>query len=213
MFCDKCGVQIPDDSVFCPNCGKRLAVMPRVASRNTGYTAPAPDGAKAPYVPAKTERKVKLGDALFLLGGVGFIAAIVVTMLIMFGKPYLKPVDDFFDALNFDDKELLREIISDELNDYYGYDLYEDCAEAMDTAADISYAVVSAEKAEDSPDYDDLVEMFGSQRVKDCYVIRADSTLFSTSVNDNIQVKWYFLVGESDGKWKILFAEADDWLY
>ena len=209
MFCDKCGVQIPDDSVFCPNCGKRLAVMPRAALRNAGYMASAPAGAKASYMPAKTGRKVKWGDVLFLLGGVGLIAALVVTMVIMYGKPYLKPVEDFFDAYNNNDEELLREIISDELNDYYGYDLYEDYAEAMDAAADVSYAIVYAEKAEDSPDYDYLVEMLGSQRVKDCYVVRADSTMFSSYVVDNIQVEWYFLVGESDGKWKILFAEPD----
>ena len=40
MFCHKCGTQIPDDGIFCPKCGERIAT----ASDETALLLPSADG-------------------------------------------------------------------------------------------------------------------------------------------------------------------------
>lgn len=42
MFCSKCGKQIPDDSVFCPECGQSLSQAAPSPSPGATPSAPAP---------------------------------------------------------------------------------------------------------------------------------------------------------------------------
>ena len=61
MFCDKCGLEIPDDSVFCPGCGNKQA--------------------------KKTEKTSRKNAKAFLTGGIVFIAlAVMVVVAISDGK-------------------------------------------------------------------------------------------------------------------------------
>jgi len=38
-FCTECGFKLPDDAVFCPNCGASLITAPK--NENVGVEAPA----------------------------------------------------------------------------------------------------------------------------------------------------------------------------
>ena len=40
MFCDQCGAELPDDSVFCPKCGARLTSVDSEANNAAGEAAP-----------------------------------------------------------------------------------------------------------------------------------------------------------------------------
>lgn len=40
MFCDQCGAELPDDSVFCPKCGARLTSVDSEANNTAGEAAP-----------------------------------------------------------------------------------------------------------------------------------------------------------------------------
>ena len=55
MYCENCGVKIPDDSRFCEHCGKPLTFP---GSPDSGRPAPAPDTARGvPVFVSKTKKR------------------------------------------------------------------------------------------------------------------------------------------------------------
>ena len=40
MFCDQCGAELPDDSVFCPKCGAKQTPVDSEANNVAGEAAP-----------------------------------------------------------------------------------------------------------------------------------------------------------------------------
>jgi hypothetical protein len=59
MYCKDCGEQIPDDSVFCPECGAKLTVAPAAAAPPSASTPP-------PASPTAGAASQDVGQGLFI---------------------------------------------------------------------------------------------------------------------------------------------------
>ncbi|MCL2679179.1 MAG: DUF4190 domain-containing protein [Dehalococcoidia bacterium] len=73
MFCSKCGTQTTNDSLYCSNCGNRLAA-------STAATQP-------PAAGTQTKRTNSMAIASLALGIIGFVIPIIITSIlaIIFG--------------------------------------------------------------------------------------------------------------------------------
>lgn len=78
MFCRFCGATYPDDSTFCPSCGKSVATTPAPSSAGTAAAATAP----APQpMPAKYEKERKI-----LIAGIVLSLAVAAVALALYLK-------------------------------------------------------------------------------------------------------------------------------
>ena len=84
MYCRECGKQIPDDSRFCPECGKPVSVRPKAEPAPAPNPAPAPAPAPTPAPTPKKKKKTGLVIGL-IAGGVVLLAAIAVAVLFFLG--------------------------------------------------------------------------------------------------------------------------------
>lgn len=97
--CPKCGVQLPDDAVFCNNCGNNLSAEPQQA-------APAAEPVAAPVNNATLDSAVeknkntKIG-MIAIIGGAAVVVILLVCLLISsLGGGYKSPINDLVKALN-----------------------------------------------------------------------------------------------------------------
>ncbi len=139
MNCTNCGNNLPDNSVFCPNCGSPVQTAPSSAPapQQSMYQAPVseqqnmyqqpinnqtmyqqPMNAQQSYSPYGAPQKKKskapwiiLGVSLFLLIA---IIAIVIVLIVSSGPDQSTPkdaVDSFLEAVSDKDQEDLLEVI------------------------------------------------------------------------------------------------------
>lgn len=72
MFCDNCGKQMPDDSIFCQECGAKQETEPEVKT-----TAPAPTAAPVPLSPEEAAKAAKRKKMTMAAAG-GVLALFVI---------------------------------------------------------------------------------------------------------------------------------------
>ena len=97
--CPKCGVQLPDDAVFCNNCGNNLSAEPQQA-------APAAEPVAAPVNNATLDSAVeknkntKIG-MIAIIGGAAVVVILLLCLLVSsLGGGYKSPINDLVKALN-----------------------------------------------------------------------------------------------------------------
>jgi hypothetical protein len=81
MFCRYCGSAHPEDSSFCPSCGKSVASATAPTSAGTTAAAPAPAAFPAQAMPAKYEKERKI-----LIGGIIVAVIVAAVALILYLK-------------------------------------------------------------------------------------------------------------------------------
>ena len=150
--CPKCGVQLPDDAVFCNNCGNNLSAEPQQA-------APAAEPVAAPVNNATLDSAVeknkntKIG-MIAIIGGAAVVVILLLWLLISsLGGGYKSPINDLVKALNkestnyedfvnaaapdfvatacFDLVDLIRDVDADVIEDFE-----EDIADSLEDGYD-----------------------------------------------------------------------------
>lgn len=71
MFCEKCGTQNPDNSMFCQNCGNKMAAEPAPA-------AAAPAAVAAPAAKPVNTKKVLIIAAIVALAVIAIVVAVLI---------------------------------------------------------------------------------------------------------------------------------------
>lgn len=123
MFCEKCGAQLEEGSAFCPNCGNRVGAANSGAPVNTGYYAPvggygAPAGAYGAAAPVKK----KNNSIALIIGAVALVAILAVAGLLIFHKPYMKPIKTFYKGYNARSAQMIYEVTSPDVYEYWDLD-------------------------------------------------------------------------------------------
>lgn len=151
--CPKCGVQLPDDAVFCNNCGNNLSAEPQQAT-------PAAEPVAAPVNNATLDSAVeknkntKIG-MIAIIGGAAVVVILLLCLLVsaLSGGNYKSPVNDLVKALNkqttnyedlvnavapdfiatacFDLVDLIRDVDADVIEDFE-----EDIADSLEDGYD-----------------------------------------------------------------------------
>jgi len=175
MFCGRCGVQIPEDSLFCPNCGSRV-----VQQR---------------YIPAGAgKRKSKSFPVVPVAALVILIVAAVMAGPSL-SKNYLDPIDTFFRSFNEPDSSHLYDSIADAVPTEYVLDWTYTYTEA----SDISYTVLDAEHVTGS-ELSHWKDMYG---VTNWYYVYTTITYYDQWCEQYVNEDAIFSVGKINGKWKI----------
>lgn len=224
MFCNRCGAQVPDNSEFCPNCGNRMqpeapaAPYGAAASVNTGYYDPAAGPADpnmaynpaqgyvapaAAYAAPKPAKKKGGKIALLICGILVVVAAAAVAAFLLLGKPYAKPVEKMFSALNTNNASLLSECATG--------NAYTDLTKVINwssggglVCSDYSYDITSASKLEGSALSQAQSEFGGSNFYNVQLSVRYYDPYRGESMNETIPV----IVGKVGGKWKVCDSGA-----
>lgn len=120
MFCEKCGKQLDEGTVFCTGCGNRLQgqVVAPVSdlpvmkatepSANSGTHTFSQPTASPAAMENKSPKKSKTG----LVVGVGILLLIIIAVILLSGggkvnKDYKVLVETYFDAVNKEDFNML----------------------------------------------------------------------------------------------------------
>lgn len=119
MFCEKCGAQLEEGCAFCPNCGNRVGAANGGAPVNTGYYAPvggygAPAGAYGAAPAKKKNTTLPL-----IIGAVALVAVLAVAALLIFNKPYMKPVKAFYEGYNAHSAQMLYQVTDPGVCEYW----------------------------------------------------------------------------------------------
>lgn len=116
MFCEKCGTQNPDNSMFCQNCGNKMAADP---------VAPATAGGAAAAVAAPAAKPVNTKKALIIMGIVAAVIIAIVAVVLIITAPTKIVLDDYITVeiegydgigranLNWDGERMLVDMCKD----------------------------------------------------------------------------------------------------
>ncbi len=156
MFCIKCGKELKDGDVFCPNCGQKTRVMEMQS-------------------PQKTVRKYSLSGSLKIFGknvskkvimaALALATAAVIIIFVFFRTPaYEKPVHNLANVFNSGDLSLMTDVFPIEyLDDTYKSSFYEMLGDPHNTAAydeKVSMSVSYAEKMSSSEISEEMSDLF-----------------------------------------------------
>lgn len=115
MFCEKCGTQNPDGSMFCQNCGNKMAAEPAPAAAAAPVAAPAAPAAK----PVNTKK------ALIIMGIVAAVIIAIVAVVLIITAPTKIVLDNYITVeiegydgigranLNWDSETMLTDMCKD----------------------------------------------------------------------------------------------------
>lgn len=200
MFCDKCGSEIPDDSMFCPNCGNAVG-QGSGDMRNTAYRNYNLGNAPMNYPGMQMAPKAKKSKAPIIIVGVAVVVAVaaVVAAMMFLNKPYMKPIDKLYEAYNTVNNDLLYEAVINSV--YEDWDLQA----SHDRSPKVSYKVLNKKHLKGA----DLFEYSSSYGAEDCYQIVMKEKIPRVSYYDDYDegYDYYgvntFTVCKIGGVWKI----------
>lgn len=98
--CPKCGVQLPDEAVFCNNCGANLAADPQPMPTPQAPITPEPVN-NATLESAKEKNKnTKVGLIAIIAGAAVFLILLIVFVASLLGGGYKTPIKQLINNMN-----------------------------------------------------------------------------------------------------------------
>lgn len=207
MYCEKCGTQINNDALFCPNCGEKTVVID-----------------KSTQMQSKTGRK-KFALLLGIITGV--ILIVVLIVLLIYGDGYKKTLDNYYKAHENNDADLLyNSVIAkywiDYMNEGWGDSAYETIQEGIEDEIEewdcgnnikITYKIknerrATKEQLEELEDniydrYAYYVYAGNEFSITDAYVLDIDFTVKGDEGTKSFHYPDGFLIIKENGKWRI----------
>lgn len=211
MFCGKCGTQIEDGAVSCPNCG--VAVTP----------APTPSDIIAP----KGKRTINFKDPKTLGIIAGAVAVVLLVFLLFGGQSYKSAVNNFMEGVFEADGNQILKSIPDELIDqameesgmsrkemasYLGDELgsmFEELDYYLDDWS-VSHKITGTDKydsdelAELKEDYKDYYDI----KIKDALIVEVEMTVKAAGMEESTEIEIGVIkIGSS---WYVDMDNVDD---
>lgn len=227
MFCGKCGTEVQNNAMFCPNCGEKVstASIPTDTERKSGTGV---------FSKSKNGKKV-----LISIQTLTVVTVLIITITsLVGGKGYTKTLDRFYKSIENEDVALMRSTLADYWIDYQlaDYDsvtyLIDDVEEIIEDQLDdfdcgdsvkIHYTIKNAKRATK----EDLIELKDNiydwyayymydedefnKSIKDAYVLSISIQV--TGNEDSNVLTSKILIIKENGKWKIAVGGLDNSFY
>lgn len=224
MFCNNCGNQVEEGTVFCQNCGSPVG---QEGTPQPEWEAPVENA-------GKSSGKIKI-----IIGAAVVVVAAVVLILVLGGKKYEKTLNAYLDAaIKAKGKEFVNLALPEEVQkelfkemDISKKEFYDRMDEVLENKKEynkengikISYEIKKAESlkkldkledeveamigGDDLKDFrDSMDDMYGDydldeDKIKNAYVVEVKVT--QKSDEGKTSDKSYFIVYKYDGKWYV----------
>lgn len=206
-FCENCGAEMDDNQTICPSCGTGVGT-------EAEYTNPVKEepAAQPTYEDTTTTSSPKSGNGKnigIIAGVVAVIAIIVAIIFSIFGKGYLKPIDNYFKGIQkADAKTYVKSspaFVDADEDDYEDYleERLDDLEDTYGEKVKITYKVKKKEKIKkgDLQDIQDYIEEEYDEEVKVSagYELKLAVTFKGKKKEKTSTDKYY--VYKIDGKW------------
>ena len=237
-FCNNCGQQMEDESVFCPNCGatnEAAPAAPAAKAAGNDIMAKAKDfgGKVANFFKnyasaAMKDKKLLIVPAAAIVG----VIAVILVISLLFSNPYKKAIKGYI-AVEFgkatekqyeasrpkeywDLVEDDMDMDVDEMYENYEED-NEELVEYLEEEYGDDYKVtfkikeadkLSKKKLKDAKDYAEAFWDVNKKDVKVGYKVKVEITIKGDEDKDSDTVK--AVVVKIDGKWYVVEAETPD---
>ena len=196
-FCENCGAEMTDDQVVCPNCGG--------GAQSTSAT-------REPISEPKSSSASKSGNAKnvgIIAGAVAVIGIVIAILFAIFGKGYLKPMDNYFKGLEKAKADTFVKAfpdfmnMSDSIDDDDLEDRLDDLEDTYGENVKISYKVKKKEKVkkDDLSTVQEYIEEYYDEEVKVSagYELKLAVTYKGKKKDKTSTDKYY--VYKINGKW------------
>lgn len=207
MYCGKCGTQVENTALFCPNCGERLEIEDVI-------------------VPMQSVVRRKKHGLMFGIAVSSFLA-VILAILLLSGRGYKGTIDDYFEAHENKDADLMYNSVVaqywiDSMNEDWGNSAYEmietsiedkirdwDCGDNIE----ITYEILE-EKRASKKELEDLEENIYDWHayyvydredfsISDAYVLEIEFTVEGDEGTGTFYFTDGFLIIKENGEWRV----------
>lgn len=227
MICKSCGKELNEIAMFCPDCGTAVAAEETPAPVPAMEEVPVPAAEEAsvpvppqysPYpmpAPAKKSNKKTLIFAIAALASLIVLGVLIVALVLGGGGSYEKVIDQYFEALQNNDGELMFSLFPDEYDvlweDYTHLELIDDLEYEMEWYTEdfgnflsIQYEIVDATTEKDFDlDELDMTELALMSGFKEFAYVEVYYVIKGSEDRDSDEMS-FLLAKTSKGDWRML---------